>query len=319
MARHTRSSIRLKESNDDVAPRQKSPANKHRRARYKGRVKYDLPKKKKHCSALDAFKVKKGGADGKIRMIPVAKEDGIHSEQWALSIVPQPESLLLSLPLELRRKIYISILNCPHHDWAVEPKKKRNCYVNTRSRCPPGQKCEVIKDLNTLSLLSKQIYLEVVGSSLFYQVTPFTFRSPYMMDSFLNNISPIHRTALRKLRVDIRLRSSFGQHPAIPTALFRSLSSLAGLTHLKIAIRIDADLCDPTMKLGLRTKYAVKEEVQEKWRAAKWDLLGGLGVLSKLEVMVWASISRRTMTPNGWTWSYEGGWLDIDKSIWALS
>ena len=78
------------------------------------------------------------------------------------------------------------------------------------------------KETEGLYLLSRQVYIDVVGSGLLYRFRKFYFSSPTTMLNYLWVINPRHKDAIRTIQLDIALVTYLGcsgltillRHPA---------------------------------------------------------------------------------------------------------
>lgn len=62
------------------------------------------------------------------------------------------------------------------------------------------------KETEALYLLSRQAYVDVVGSGLLYQFRKFSFTSPSTMLNYLWVINPRHKDAIRTIELDLNLQ-----------------------------------------------------------------------------------------------------------------
>jgi hypothetical protein len=72
------------------------------------------------------------------------------------------------------------------------------------------------KETAALYLLSRQVYIDVVGSGLLYRFRKFYFSSPTTMLNYLWVINPRHKDAIRTIQLDIALVTYLGCFAADP-------------------------------------------------------------------------------------------------------
>lgn len=155
--------------------------------------------------------------------------DKIQSLNWAANINPQ--NGFLSFPVEVRNLVYSYLFTSTHiNNPRKDGKKFRESRLDTTKSSESA-----IKVYNTLSSLSRQTYVDVVGGGLLYQHAKFTFSTPDAMKRYLDVINPAHRDVLRNINVDIRLTNDA---TPLPPSLLPTLSSLLSLTHLKLTFRL---------------------------------------------------------------------------------
>ncbi|KAK0126476.1 hypothetical protein ONS95_008073 [Cadophora gregata] len=160
-------------------------------------------------------------------------EQGIHSLAWAASIVPQNTGFL-KLPFEVRVKIYehaIEDFSC-----GEDPIKPRKNGDKFRS---PGW-ANIADETTKFYQLSRQVYVDFVGSSLLYRFKPFSFDSPTLLLNYLCVINPLHKNAIRSITLHIKFRPTC---TTLPTKAFTFLSKCESLEELNIKVHLPHDLC----------------------------------------------------------------------------
>ncbi|KAH7364155.1 hypothetical protein BKA65DRAFT_490567 [Rhexocercosporidium sp. MPI-PUGE-AT-0058] len=163
----------------------------------------------------------------------IEPEKGIHSFAWAASIVPQTTGFL-SFPFELRVKIYEHIIegfSCGEEP--INPRKKGNKF------CSPTWR-KIAEETTKISLLSRQVYVDFVGSSLLYRFKPFSFSSPTLLLNYLCVMNPLHKNAIRSITLNIHFLPN---STTLPKKAFTYLSKCAGLEELRIRIHLPLALC----------------------------------------------------------------------------
>ncbi|KAH6709205.1 hypothetical protein DL95DRAFT_441999 [Leptodontidium sp. 2 PMI_412] len=191
---------------------------------------------------FDAFSphiipVKKLGKGKKPKLVPceeiVEPEKGIHSLAWAASIVPQTTGFL-KLPFEVRVKIYEHIIDdfsCGEEP--IEPRKKGNKFWS------PSW-ASIAEETTKFSQLSRQVYVDFVGSSLLYRFKRFSFSSGGLLLNYLCVINPVHKNAIRSITLNINFRPNC---TTLPNKAITYLSQCASLEDLRIRIHLPTELC----------------------------------------------------------------------------
>ncbi|PVH85618.1 hypothetical protein DL98DRAFT_651014 [Cadophora sp. DSE1049] len=235
----------------------------------------NLPKKgSKKTPAFDAFEVKR---DDKIEV--VAPETGIHSQEWALKIIPQAMPLL-RIPLEVRTRIfeilfrsYYSVLSPMKHGKGFYSSNIGFAELRGRRHSPPAE--YPTKTYIDVSLVCRQIYVEVVGGAMLYRMGEFYFGSGLLMNNYLTKINPFHVSSITSIHLSIRL------HPnslTIPKRLTQLLAKVHSLKYLTINLYIDEAICDNRfLPLPNGTQFVLSEKICAKIESSKnWEFLKGL-------------------------------------------
>ncbi|PVH85838.1 hypothetical protein DL98DRAFT_568129 [Cadophora sp. DSE1049] len=181
--------------------------------------------------------IKKVGKGKRPKLVPceeiVEPEKGIHSLAWAASIVPQNTGFL-KLPFEVRVKIYehaIEDFSCGEDP--IEPRKKGDKFWS------PGWP-NIAEETTKFYQLSRQVYVDFVGSSLLYKFKSFSFDSPTLLLNYLCVINPLHKNAIRSITLNINFRPTC---TTLPNKAFTFLSKCESLEELNINIYVPQDLC----------------------------------------------------------------------------
>ncbi|KAH7417342.1 hypothetical protein BKA64DRAFT_657682 [Cadophora sp. MPI-SDFR-AT-0126] len=181
--------------------------------------------------------IKKAGKGKRPKLVPCEEiaepEKGIHSLAWAASIVPQNTGFL-KLPFEVRVKIYehaIEGFSCGEDP--IEPRKKGVKF------CSPGW-ANIADETTKFYQLSRQVYVDFVGSSLLYRFKSFSFDSPTLLLNYLCVINPLHKNAIRSITLNVYFRPTC---TTLPNKAFTCLSKCEGLEELNINIHVPQDMC----------------------------------------------------------------------------
>jgi hypothetical protein len=98
------------------------------------------------------------------------------------------------------------------------------------------------KETAALYLLSRQVYIDVVGSGLLYRFRKFYFSSPTTMLNYLWVINPRHKDAIRTIQLDIALVTYLGCFAADPARTcgrpFEMLAGCQNLQHFTLNIKL---------------------------------------------------------------------------------
>ncbi|KAH7393308.1 hypothetical protein BKA64DRAFT_709655 [Cadophora sp. MPI-SDFR-AT-0126] len=149
---------------------------------------FTMPKKgSKKVPVFDAFEVKRDLKDKngtRVQKIEVvAPETGIHSQEWASKIVPQPTATLLRISLEVRIQIFELLFRSYYG--VLSPKKRA-----LRGIHPIPSFEHSAKTYTSISLVCRQVYVEVAGGALLYKMSEFYIDSGLLMG---NNLTKINR------------------------------------------------------------------------------------------------------------------------------
>jgi hypothetical protein len=161
------------------------------------------------------------------------------SLEWALATPPQ-DSWFLKLPTEVRNRIYELALQ----DIIISPNKNGKKFKST------AQWPNMILNYRSYSLVSRQVYIDIVGGALLYRFAKFSFNSPMLMKNYLSAINPAHKTAIRT--VEFRV-SSTAKNPSLPSGVFKTLTTLPNLQSLEVSISFAYTLCE--YPVGARPPY----------------------------------------------------------------
>jgi len=126
-----------------------------------------------------------------------------------------------------------------------------------------------------LSLVSRQTYVDIVGSGLFYRLAKFNFTSVELMTNYIGRINPAHtKQCLRSLSVSTR---------GLTKRLMDMLGEMEGLRDLEIAYFV-AKNDDTEYHIVQGKSYTVfTEKVLKKLKDNKgWTALKG-----RLEAFAW--------------------------------
>ncbi|KAG4438181.1 hypothetical protein IFR05_006349 [Cadophora sp. M221] len=211
------------------------PRARKRARRAKDGKHYKIP-------GFDAFSphvipTKKPAKGKRPKLVPceeiVEPEKGIHSLAWASAIVPQTTGFL-KLPFEVRLKIYEHIIDdfsCGGEP--IEPRKKGNKFWS------PGW-ASIADETTKFSQLSRQVYVDFVGSGLLYRFKRFSFSSGALLLNYLCVINPVHKNAIRSLTLNVNFRCN---NTLLPNKAIAYLSQCASLEDLHIRIQLSPGLC----------------------------------------------------------------------------
>jgi hypothetical protein len=147
--------------------------------------------------------------------------------------------MLTSLCSRVRNRIYEHVID----DWSIGPKRgspilpwKRGC----KFRDPEWR--NAAKETAALYLLSRQVYVDVVGGGLLYHFRKFFFSSPTTMLNYLWVINPRHKDAIRTIELDLHLwtyRKCFDEEPPRHCGRpFEMIASCKNLQHFSLNIKI---------------------------------------------------------------------------------
>ncbi|EPE32637.1 hypothetical protein GLAREA_07771 [Glarea lozoyensis ATCC 20868] len=156
---------------------------------------------------------------------------GIHSVEWAKNIAPS-SSRLLKLPLEIRHKIYRVLIQCWPH---IMP---RTYWQKDKFRSGVFQSSTETDNLAALLCTCKQTYLEVNGSSLFYQFNKFHFDGQYgMVRYFRYAANPFHTANIHSLSLSWMVHYRYNLFP--PKSLWAAIDKMPSLQHLALSFGVD--------------------------------------------------------------------------------
>jgi hypothetical protein len=82
--------------------------------------------------------------------------------------------------------------------------------------------------------------VDVVGGGLIYQFKPFLFKGPARMLNYLWVIHPVHKDAIRTIELQVHFRRN---NKCLPANALTFLADCKGLQDLRLAIKIDHDVC----------------------------------------------------------------------------
>jgi len=145
--------------------------------------------------------------------------------EWAKQIVPQER--FLSLPVEIRKDVYSLVLA---GSTVSSPRKDRLKFKEYRLD-DTTSRSSAIKRYNTLSVLSRQTHVDVVGSGLLYHCAKFTSTTPNALAGNVKVINPAHKNTLRDLTINVGL---VRYQTPFPKLLLPILASLTTLTNLRL-------------------------------------------------------------------------------------
>ncbi len=99
------------------------------------------------------------------------------------------------------------------------------------------------QETSALYLLSRQVYIDVVGSGLLYRFRKFYFSSPTTMLNYLWVINPRHKDSIRTIQLDIALVTYLRCFTADPPRTcgrpFEMIASCQNLQHFSLNIKLD--------------------------------------------------------------------------------
>jgi len=120
------------------------------------------------------------------------------------------------------------------------PTSQRVSHTHHRhKRATPNQISNKHPETTKFYQLSRQVYVDFVGSSLLYRFKPFSFDSPTLLLNYLCVINPLHRNAIRSITLNINFRPTC---TTLPNKAFTCLSKCEGLEDLNIHIHVPQDL-----------------------------------------------------------------------------
>ncbi|TAQ89323.1 hypothetical protein B7494_g2330 [Chlorociboria aeruginascens] len=151
----------------------------------------------------------------------ISPVDGIHSFEWANSIVPQ-----YKLPIEVRQRIWGYVLG---DGVPVVPKKRKDKFKDEN----PPEVSTTIRDYVSLCQVSRQTYVDIVGGSLLYKHATFHFNTVAVLREYLSVINPEHKKHIQSVSIPLTLRRRTDTFPLPP---FQLLGSCEGLQHLTVSI-----------------------------------------------------------------------------------
>jgi hypothetical protein len=82
--------------------------------------------------------------------------------------------------------------------------------------------------------------VDVVGGGLIYHFKPFLFKGPARMLNYLWVIHPVHKDAIRTIKLQVHFRRN---NKCLPANALTFLPDCKGLKDLRLAIKIDHDVC----------------------------------------------------------------------------
>jgi hypothetical protein len=82
--------------------------------------------------------------------------------------------------------------------------------------------------------------VDVVGGGLIYHFKRFLFKGPARMLNYLWVIHPVHKDAIRTIKLQVHFRRN---NKCLPANALTFLSDCKGLQELRLAIKIDSDVC----------------------------------------------------------------------------
>lgn len=197
-----------------------------------------------HCQPIKKRRLKRRASHGqkKVKLVRCEElpepESGIHSLAWAQAILPQ-SSGFLKLPIEVRTRIYEHVID----DWACGPKLDSPVmpWKKGRKFRDPDWK-NAAQETAALYLLSRQVYIDVVGSGLLYRFRKFYFSSPTTMLNYLWVINPRHKDSIRTIQLDISLATYLKCFAADPPRTcgrpFEMIASCQNLQHFSLNIKL---------------------------------------------------------------------------------
>jgi hypothetical protein len=110
-----------------------------------------------------------------------------------------------------------------------------------------GHTSPAIERYRHLSLVSRQVFVEVVGSGLFHQVARFDFTSLQLMENYLERINPFHmQHCVRSIAVTVRFPGL-----TLPRRFFKLLQAMEGLRAMSITVqlsKVDIEVLLETIK-----------------------------------------------------------------------
>jgi len=194
---------------------------------------------------------------------PRTNEDWTHiqSLEWAAAIVPQSCGFL-RLPFEVRRQIYeLAIADFISGYPMIEPRKKGNKFFSPKWR-------NAAQETAALYLLCRQIYVDVVGSGLLYSAKMFVFDSPTLMLNYLWVINPVHKDAVRSIKLQIVFRAG---KKTLPSKALEFLAGCKGLRNLALHVDVDDLTSERVTVVGMYRGYQVSDKLLRNIR--EWEAL----------------------------------------------
>ncbi|KAN0106846.1 hypothetical protein V8E51_009722 [Hyaloscypha variabilis] len=211
--------------------------------------------------AQSAPRVKKNGQKFVVCREVTPPETGIHSLEWAAAIVPQLCGFL-RLPFEVRRQIYeLAIADFISGYPMIEPRKKGNKFFSPKWR-------NAAQETAALYLLCRQIYVDVVGSGLLYSAKMFVFDSPTLMLNYLWVINPVHKDAVRSIKLQIVFRAG---KKTLPSKALELLAGCKGLRNLALHLDVDDLTSERVTVVGMYRGYQVSDKLLRNIR--EWEAL----------------------------------------------
>jgi hypothetical protein len=114
-----------------------------------------------------------------------------------------------------------------------------------------------------LYLLSRQVYIDVVGSGLLYRFRKFYFSSPTTMLNYLWVINPRHKDAIRTVQLDIALGTHFRcflpNPPRTCGRPFEMIASCQNLQHFSLNIKLDRRYHEVQYKPGNGSHWSLRQ------------------------------------------------------------
>lgn len=138
-------------------------------------------------------------------------------------------------------------------------------------------------------------------AGLLYKLNTFDFSSPWVMTRYLSCINPAHLEKITHIVVHLKAARKM-LNPFTP-GLLASLATLKGLRSLDVRVVVD-EWCKRADNKGM---YVVAEGVRERWRRAKWDILGWEG---EIAVVVNVRMRVKATGRSGMVLMVTTGWKD---------
>jgi len=91
-----------------------------------------------------------------------------------------------------------------------------------------------------LSLVCRQMYVEVTGSGVLHSLSDFKFTSLTLMYNYLDRINPAHKDCIRPVWLHIKVTE---KNTNIPAKVFQTLASLPSLQYLELDIYVNISFC----------------------------------------------------------------------------
>lgn len=137
----------------------------------------------------------------------------------------------------------------------------------------------IIPIYNSLTLASRQVYVDVVGGGLLYANTHFAFHSPDSMIRYLECINPAHCAMIRSMSVGMTLNAS--SH-SLPLKMLPLLGAMASLEELKMSFRVSKTVClqQPPLMWAIPQPWGVSAWSLVRLGDATWGDIKGLKTFS---------------------------------------